>query len=481
MKAVTDLHVIVQSRTSLDDAFTLTDDSLTRCERIHRPPMLSLPESSARIEQVPRALQPARNGRMHEESSCGIVHGVAARCGRRRIVREDMYSTLTFAVRDKETGPISIFGVYDGHGGHRAAQFASDRLPQLLLEDKRLGLCPKEALHQVFMQTDKEFLASSDRTLSFRSSGMGKKKKSGSRFAFVALQRMSSRGSSIGTGSGFANVLDSIAVGSVSVAGAPGMTSWSTSIPSTPSPQIIRSNSKAEDHVASVSAKVQNCGTTATIVTLVGMDMVCAHVGDSRAVLRRRGGEAFRVCDDHRPCRKDELERIESAGGLILSVDGTLRINGVLSVSRAIGDRELKEFVIAEPEVMTKRLTDQDEFLVVASDGMWDFIEDQECVDMTHKHLNYDKLTLENAALRLVMTACDRGSKDDVCVVIIDLCLYMGMLSAMDQGDSNGYISEPNEVVVGESEFELNMAHLDIVSPLSIPQTGRAAACRPAW
>jgi serine/threonine protein phosphatase PrpC len=255
-----------------------------------------------------------------------------------------------------------------------------------------------------------------------------------------------------------------------------------------PSPalnHVSRSNSKAEEQVASVTAKVQNCGTTATVVLIVGTTMVCAHVGDCRAVLSRRGGEAVRLCEDHRPSRKDELARIEAAGGLILSVAGAFRVNGILAVSRAIGDRDLKEYVIAEPEVISLQLSDVDEYLVVASDGMWDFVTDKECVDLTHKLLVDDEMTLEHAAKALVMTACDRGSRDDVSVLIIDLGKYMTIVCEGPDSDHDDEVenrpSQPGDIVEDATAIELSIADIDLNDSFPIPQTSRASAVRSVW
>jgi serine/threonine protein phosphatase PrpC len=59
---------------------------------------------------------------------------------------------------------------------------------------------------------------------------------------------------------------------------------------------------------------------------------------------------------------------------------GTARVNGVLAVSRAIGDKDLKPWVSAEPEIHTRQLTDGDQFIILASDGLWDVFSSQDAV-----------------------------------------------------------------------------------------------------
>ena len=77
------------------------------------------------------------------------------------------------------------------------------------------------------------------------------------------------------------------------------------------------------------------------------------------------------------PDRPDEFERIQAAGGRVIFWDGA-RVFGVLAMSRAIGDSYLKPFVIADPEVrVMERKDGEDEFLILASDGLWDVVSNE--------------------------------------------------------------------------------------------------------
>lgn len=77
------------------------------------------------------------------------------------------------------------------------------------------------------------------------------------------------------------------------------------------------------------------------------------------------------------PDRPDELERIQAAGGRVIFWDGA-RVFGVLAMSRAIGDSYLKPFVIPDPEVrVLERKDGEDEFLILASDGLWDVVSNE--------------------------------------------------------------------------------------------------------
>lgn len=167
-------------------------------------------------------------------------------------------------------------------------------------------------------------------------------------------------------------------------------------------------------------------GTTAVVVLLSSKSMFVANCGDSRAVLSRNG-HAFALTDDHKAAREDETARVEAAGGQILFWNG-VRVMGLLAVSRAIGDHSLRPYVIADPEVTVVNRHSGDEILVMASDGLWDVISNQEACSLAKKCLlraRQKGSTRENAArvaaTVLTRAAVDRGSRDNITVLVIDL------------------------------------------------------------
>lgn len=168
-------------------------------------------------------------------------------------------------------------------------------------------------------------------------------------------------------------------------------------------------------------------GTTA-VVALVGEQMIyVANCGDSRAVLCR-DGIAVPLTDDHKAAREDETARVEAAGGQILFWNG-VRVMGLLAVSRAIGDHSLRPYVIAEPEVtIVNRAHGADELLIMASDGLWDVMNNQDACTLAKKCLGRARQRGSSrssaarvAATVLMRAAVDRGSRDNVTVVIVDL------------------------------------------------------------
>ncbi|KFM26426.1 putative protein phosphatase 2C 6 [Auxenochlorella protothecoides] len=167
-------------------------------------------------------------------------------------------------------------------------------------------------------------------------------------------------------------------------------------------------------------------GTTAVVVLIGASMLYVANAGDSRAVLCR-DGLALPLTDDHKAAREDETARVEAAGGQILFWNG-VRVMGLLAVSRAIGDHSLRPYVIAEPEVTIVHRHPADELLVMASDGLWDVMGNQEACTLARKCLlrarqrgSSRQSAARVAATVLTRAAVDRGSRDNVTVVVVDL------------------------------------------------------------
>lgn len=186
--------------------------------------------------------------------------------------------------------------------------------------------------------------------------------------------------------------------------------------------------------------KFEQVGSTAVCALLHGnpklgtaLRLVVSNLGDSRAVLCR-GGQAVAVSEDHKPTRADEKKRIERAGGLVLQVRGAARVaaptnpNSMsksarreyqgLAMTRSMGDLYFKQptmLSIAEPEIQIVPLTDKDLFLVLATDGIFDVLGNQEVVDLALKKWEDP----EEAAKSIVRTAYQKGSDDNLTVLVI--------------------------------------------------------------
>ncbi|GLT78929.1 hypothetical protein SLA2020_504470 [Shorea laevis] len=163
-------------------------------------------------------------------------------------------------------------------------------------------------------------------------------------------------------------------------------------------------------------------GGTCCVTALIQRgDLFVSNAGDCRAVMSR-GGVAEVLTSDHQPSREDEKDRIEALGGYVDCCHGIWRIQGSLAVSRAIGDQSLKQWVIAEPETRLLRIQPDCEFLILASDGLWNKVTNQEAVDLVRPLCaGVDKPDLFSVCKRLVELSSWRGSFDDISVMIIQL------------------------------------------------------------
>ena len=154
--------------------------------------------------------------------------------------------------------------------------------------------------------------------------------------------------------------------------------------------------------------------------------------------------KAMRLTHDHKSTDPTEISRIESSGGIMIRG----RVLGVLAVSRSLGDHGLKEFVIGRPFLSSTvvrvesggRAVESEEkvqstesaspftdgeFLIVACDGLWDVMEDQEAVDMVRKYVvesdsdnEKQHNSKEQTAQILIDEAMRRGSADNITVIV---------------------------------------------------------------
>ena len=180
-------------------------------------------------------------------------------------------------------------------------------------------------------------------------------------------------------------------------------------------------------------------GSTAITVLLLGQRLYCANVGDSRSLLCRKF-KPFALSEDHKPSREDEAKRIRDSGGFVINN----RVMGELAVSRAFGDSEFKKgiqsiiqeegikvdaeettnwddpLIIAEPEFVTTTLTPDDQFLVLACDGLFDVFTPADLIDYIKNFLEKNGGDVQKCTQSLTYEAIrKRNSRDNVSVILI--------------------------------------------------------------
>ncbi|XP_073007399.1 probable protein phosphatase 2C 6 isoform X1 [Typha latifolia] len=180
----------------------------------------------------------------------------------------------------------------------------------------------------------------------------------------------------------------------------------------------------------------ETVGSTAVVAVICSSHIIVANCGDSRAVLCR-GKQPVPLSVDHKPDREDEYARIEAEGGKVIQWNG-YRVLGVLAMSRSIGDRYLKPWIIPVPEVTIVPRAKEDDCLILASDGLWDVLSNEEVCDVARKRIliwhknngttsssmqrgDFTDPAAQAASDYLSKLALQKGSKDNITVIVVDL------------------------------------------------------------
>ncbi|KAI8951644.1 phosphatase 2C-like domain-containing protein [Xylaria longipes] len=271
------------------------------------------------------------------------------------------------------------FAIFDGHAGTFAADWCGKKL-HLVLEDiirRNPNASIPELLDQTFTSVDVQL-----EKLPLKNSGCT---------AAIALLRWEDRVPS-----------SSSATGSQAIASAAAVAS-KASDPSKPKDSKSEDNSNTIAIPESTHARLKGTATRQRV-------LYTANVGDARIILCR-AGKALRLSYDHKGSDENEGKRITNAGGLILNN----RVNGVLAVTRALGDTYMKDLVTGHPYTTETVIQPEvDEFIIIACDGLWDVCSDQEAVDLIR-----DKTDAVAASKLLVDHALARFSTDNLSCMII--------------------------------------------------------------
>ncbi|KAG0648799.1 phosphatase [Hyphodiscus hymeniophilus] len=332
------------------------------------------------------------------------------------------------------------FAIFDGHAGTFAADWCGKKLHIILEETirKNPNTAIPELLDQTFMTVDDQL-----EKLPLKNSGCT---------AVTAVLRWEDRipNSSSATGSTAIAPATAAAV-KAAEAGDQKSSDSGVDMSKTPSQQP---NAAAGAASAAIGNQQSTEATHAKLKNTASRQRVLytANVGDARIVLCR-AGKALRLSYDHKGSDENEGKRVTNAGGLILNN----RVNGVLAVTRALGDAYMKDLVTGHPYTTeTVIQPDVDEFIILACDGLWDVCSDQEAVDLVR---NTQDPTA--GAKQLVDHALARFSTDNLSCMIVRLNKSAHITTSKDstaaigvEGDphsQSGKLSEADKIV-GEAK-----------------------------
>ncbi|MCX8111175.1 MAG: protein phosphatase 2C domain-containing protein [Syntrophorhabdaceae bacterium] len=158
-------------------------------------------------------------------------------------------------------------------------------------------------------------------------------------------------------------------------------------------------------------------GTALANFYMIHEEFFAFNIGDSRIVIGTEDGASV-LTEDHKPDMPNERSRIEAAGGVVIRF-GVYRVQGELAMSRAIGDAHLKPYIIAEPYIAEGCLGRENDYVIVACDGIWDVMDAEETIDIARRYKDAQK-----AADMIVSTAIQYGSTDNKTVIVLDLRGY---------------------------------------------------------
>lgn len=167
----------------------------------------------------------------------------------------------------------------------------------------------------------------------------------------------------------------------------------------------------------------QHCGSTALTILKKGKELWIANCGDSEAVIGFNDKTYRLITECHKV--EDEKDRLEKLGAKITYDDGCARINRMLNLARSIGDYHLKQYVISSPYVRCIKLNKKAEYVILASDGLWD-VYDPETIDREIRQLKFLFLakgfdmnkTTDAICYELIKKALMRGSTDNICILL---------------------------------------------------------------
>lgn len=193
----------------------------------------------------------------------------------------------------------------------------------------------------------------------------------------------------------------------------------------------------ASQSLENSSIEIKDSGCTLCLVLISGNTLICANIGDSRCIISKKSPKltAEALSTDHKPSNPSESARILKAGGKISENNFSADTEQVLRVwcsnpkapglamTRSIGDKYLKKVgVINEPEITSRHLTKDDKFLVIASDGIWDVLTNEEVTRIIEKELEIGHA--KNACQVLAEIATERwlakgDCVDDISVIVV--------------------------------------------------------------
>lgn len=186
-------------------------------------------------------------------------------------------------------------------------------------------------------------------------------------------------------------------------------------IETTPSSSLIHAFEDLDYSFLNSKVYGDDSGCTALTLLITNNNAIhVANAGDCRCILHNEKKGVIILSKDHVASDEEEMTRIKARGGYV-SITG--RAQSCLMVSRAFGDKKIKRYISATPEVMSKSIEIDDDFLILASDGLWDVVTNNMAVNLVKSTVRIPEM----AAKRLALKAIELGSDDNISVIVVFL------------------------------------------------------------
>lgn len=159
-------------------------------------------------------------------------------------------------------------------------------------------------------------------------------------------------------------------------------------------------------------------GATAAVVLIKDDHIIASNCGDTMTLAKTVGGDLIWMSEDHKV--ENEKKRVESLGGIVTYAGGCARINMGLNIARSIGDNYVKDIVVSTPYVASyNRHRVRLDWLVIASDGVWDVYTKEEFDRDFSAFLRLNYGNFEKSVEQIVHQAYAKGSMDNITVVFV--------------------------------------------------------------
>eukprot|EP01080_Neovahlkampfia_damariscottae_P002984 gene2984-4994_t len=153
-------------------------------------------------------------------------------------------------------------------------------------------------------------------------------------------------------------------------------------------------------------------GTTATVVYIKDNELTCSNVGDSRSIICSKE-KSKQISIEHKPTFRNEHQRIRKIDGYVTKDS---RVEGIIAVSRSLGDLTLKKYLSSIPDILTTKIEQEDEYIIICCDGVWDVLNNEEVREIVNP-----KYDCNQNARRLRDCAFALGSTDNISSIVIKL------------------------------------------------------------